>query len=124
MKEDMYKKVEKVWPPELVRVMKQTKQPFLNLIYDCDPLQKMVFEEANVVLVGDAAHPTTPPLLKKHKHVDSRCNSAGEVRREMGGQGFGFGGAERASADSGTGDLPVKSLILRKIVFPLEYESP
>ncbi|KAJ0597666.1 putative FAD-binding domain, FAD/NAD(P)-binding domain superfamily [Helianthus annuus] len=59
---DMIKKMqeeaEKTWVPELVRVIKETKEPFLNVIYDCDPLQQIVWDR--VVLIGDAAHPTTP----------------------------------------------------------------
>ncbi|KAK2632377.1 hypothetical protein EUGRSUZ_L01635 [Eucalyptus grandis] len=31
---------------------------FINAIYDCDPLEQIVWD--NVVLIGDAAHPTTP----------------------------------------------------------------
>ncbi|EEF48311.1 6-hydroxynicotinate 3-monooxygenase isoform X1 [Ricinus communis] len=55
---NMYQEAEKVWPPEFVKVMKETQEPFLNFIYDCDPLEQIVWE--NVVLIGDAAHPTTP----------------------------------------------------------------
>ena len=54
----MQEKAEEIWVPELVRVIKETKEPFLNVIYDCDPLQQIVWER--VVLIGDAAHPTTP----------------------------------------------------------------
>ena len=49
---------EKVWIPEFVRVIQETKDPFLNLIYDTDSLEQIFWD--NVVLVGDAAHPTTP----------------------------------------------------------------
>ncbi|KAJ6758532.1 MONOOXYGENASE-LIKE [Salix koriyanagi] len=38
--------------------MRETKEPFINIIYDCDPLEQIFFD--NVVLIGDAAHPTTP----------------------------------------------------------------
>ncbi|XP_076899056.1 uncharacterized protein LOC143552806 [Bidens hawaiensis] len=59
---DMIKKMqdeaEKTWVPELVRVIKETKEPFLNVIYDCDPLHRIVWDR--MVLIGDAAHPTTP----------------------------------------------------------------
>ncbi|KAM7258735.1 hypothetical protein ACFE04_014476 [Oxalis oulophora] len=54
----MHQEAEKVWPPEFVRLIKQTKDPFVNVIYDCDPLQQIYW--GNVVLVGDAAHPSTP----------------------------------------------------------------
>ncbi|KAJ6373084.1 hypothetical protein OIU76_027425 [Salix suchowensis] len=58
MVENMYREAEKIWAPELVRVMRETKEPFINIIYDCDPLEQIFFD--NVVLIGDAAHPTTP----------------------------------------------------------------
>ncbi|KVH99750.1 uncharacterized protein LOC112519599 [Cynara cardunculus var. scolymus] len=58
----MQEEAEKVWVPELVRVIKETKEPFLNVIYDCDPLEQIVWDR--VVLVGDAAHPTTPHGLR------------------------------------------------------------
>ncbi|CAL5321469.1 unnamed protein product [Camellia sinensis] len=58
----MHEEAEKVWVPELVRVMKETKEPFINAIYDCDPLEQIFWD--NVVLVGDAAHTTTPHGLR------------------------------------------------------------
>lgn len=58
MIESMYREAEKVWIPELVRVMKDTQEPFINAIYDLDPLEQIFWD--NVVLVGDAAHPTAP----------------------------------------------------------------
>jgi 2-polyprenyl-6-methoxyphenol hydroxylase-like FAD-dependent oxidoreductase len=62
MVQEMLRKAEKVWVPELVRVMKETEDPFLNFIYDSDPLEQIFWD--NVVLVGDAAHPTTPHGLR------------------------------------------------------------
>ncbi|KAK9141605.1 hypothetical protein Syun_011005 [Stephania yunnanensis] len=62
MIEQMHKEAEETWVPELVRVMKETSEPFVNVIYDCDPLEQVVWD--NVVLVGDAAHPTTPHGLR------------------------------------------------------------
>jgi 2-polyprenyl-6-methoxyphenol hydroxylase-like FAD-dependent oxidoreductase len=62
MVQEMLRKAEKVWVPELVRVMKETEDPFLNFIYDSDPLEQIFCD--NVVLVGDAAHPTTPHGLR------------------------------------------------------------
>lgn len=59
---NMYQEAEKVWLPQLVQVMKETKEPFLNIIYDCDPLEQICWDK--VVLVGDAAHPTTPHGLR------------------------------------------------------------
>ncbi|PNX74780.1 6-hydroxynicotinate 3-monooxygenase-like protein, partial [Trifolium pratense] len=62
MIQKMHKEAEKVWIPELAKVMKETKEPFLNFIYDSDPLEKIFYD--NVVFVGDAAHPTTPHCLR------------------------------------------------------------
>ncbi|XP_028802328.1 uncharacterized protein LOC114757434 [Neltuma alba] len=62
MIQKMLREAENVWIPELVDVMKNTEDPFLNFIYDSDPLEKIFWD--NVVLVGDAAHPTTPHCLR------------------------------------------------------------
>ncbi|XP_061356266.1 uncharacterized protein LOC133300708 [Gastrolobium bilobum] len=62
MIQKMHQEAEKVWIPELVKVIKETKEPFLNFIYDSDPLGKIFWD--NVVLVGDAAHPTTPHCIR------------------------------------------------------------
>eukprot|EP00262_Sarcandra_glabra_P002763 TRINITY_DN1315_c1_g4_i1.p1 TRINITY_DN1315_c1_g4~~TRINITY_DN1315_c1_g4_i1.p1 ORF type:complete len:421 (+),score=50.75 TRINITY_DN1315_c1_g4_i1:92-1354(+) len=62
MIEKMHEEAEKVWVPELAKVMKETKEPFINVIYDCDPLKQLVWD--NVVLLGDAAHPTSPHGLR------------------------------------------------------------
>ncbi|XP_011081911.1 uncharacterized protein LOC105164824 [Sesamum indicum] len=58
----MHEAAEKVWLPELVKVIRETKEPFLNVIYDSEPLERIVWD--NVVLIGDAAHPTTPHGLR------------------------------------------------------------
>ncbi|XP_010915121.1 uncharacterized protein [Elaeis guineensis] len=58
MTQKMFEEAEKVWVPELAKVMKETQQPFINVIYDADPLPKLFWD--NVVLVGDAAHPVVP----------------------------------------------------------------
>lgn len=58
MIQKMYQDAEKIWHPALVQLMRETKEPFINAIYDCDPLEQIVWD--NVVLIGDAAHPTTP----------------------------------------------------------------
>lgn len=62
MIEKMHEEAEKVWIPELAKLMKQTEEPFINVIYDSDPLPQLYWD--NVVLVGDAAHPTTPHGLR------------------------------------------------------------
>jgi len=46
------------WPPELAQLMRSTPEPFINTIYDSDPLDRLCWD--NVVPIGDAAHPTTP----------------------------------------------------------------
>lgn len=60
--EKMHEEAEKVWIPDLARLMKETTEPFINVIYDSDPLPQLFWD--NVVLVGDAAHPTTPHGLR------------------------------------------------------------
>ncbi|XP_058200962.1 uncharacterized protein LOC131315788 isoform X1 [Rhododendron vialii] len=62
MIQKMHEAAEKVWVPELARIMKETAEPFINVIYDCVPLEQIFWD--NVVLVGDAAHPTTPHGLR------------------------------------------------------------
>ncbi|GAB2275552.1 hypothetical protein Dimus_010309 [Dionaea muscipula] len=59
---EMHKESERVWVPELSRLMKATDRPFVNVIYDSDPLKQLFWD--NVVLIGDAAHPTTPHCLR------------------------------------------------------------
>ncbi|XP_031102052.1 uncharacterized protein LOC116005960 [Ipomoea triloba] len=62
MVKNMHREAEKVWPREFARLIRETKDPFINIIYDADPLEKIFWD--NVVLVGDAAHPTTPHGLR------------------------------------------------------------
>lgn len=62
MIEQLHEAATKTWVPELAKVMCETKQPFLNVIYDGEPLDGIVWE--NVALIGDAAHPTTPHGLR------------------------------------------------------------
>ncbi|KAK6119477.1 hypothetical protein DH2020_046781 [Rehmannia glutinosa] len=58
MIENMYEAADKVWIPELVKLIRETKEPFLNAIYDCEPLDQLYWDK--VVLIGDAAHPISP----------------------------------------------------------------
>ncbi|CAA7039741.1 unnamed protein product [Microthlaspi erraticum] len=62
MMKKMHEEADTIWIPELARLMKETNDPFLNVIYDCEPLERIFW--GNVVLVGDAAHPTTPHGLR------------------------------------------------------------
>ena len=55
---NMHEEASRLWNPELALLMKETKEPFINVIYDSDPLPQLFWD--NVVLVGDAAHPTVP----------------------------------------------------------------
>ncbi|EPS60708.1 monooxygenase family protein, partial [Genlisea aurea] len=59
---EMKQEAGRYWVAELVKVMRETKEPFLNVIYDIEPLDRMT--SGRVVLVGDAAHPTTPHGLR------------------------------------------------------------
>ncbi|XP_022881530.1 uncharacterized protein LOC111398712 [Olea europaea var. sylvestris] len=58
MIEEIYEAAEMVWFPEFVKLMRETKEPFLNAIYDSEPPEQVVWD--NVVLIGDAAHPVSP----------------------------------------------------------------
>ena len=40
-----------------------TKQPFINAIFDREPLKQYVY--GRIVLLGEAAHPTTPHGLRR-----------------------------------------------------------
>lgn len=54
----------RVWCPELARLVRETASPFVNVIYDAEPLPRLSWAGGRVVLVGDAAHPTTPHGLR------------------------------------------------------------
>ncbi|KAK1611212.1 hypothetical protein QYE76_034885 [Lolium multiflorum] len=54
----------RVWSPELARLIRETAEPFVNVIYDADPLPRLAWAGGRVALVGDAAHPTTPHGLR------------------------------------------------------------
>lgn len=60
----MRDEAERVWCPELARLVRETAGPFVNVIYDSDPPAKLSWAGGRVVLVGDAAHPTTPHGLR------------------------------------------------------------
>ncbi|KAL8171260.1 hypothetical protein V2J09_023064 [Rumex salicifolius] len=62
MIEAMHKEAKKALNIDLARFIGETKDPFLNVIYDADPLERLQWR--NVVVVGDAAHPTTPHCLR------------------------------------------------------------
>ncbi|CAM0910145.1 unnamed protein product [Alopecurus aequalis] len=60
----MQDEAERVWSPELARLIRETAEPFVNVIYDADPLPRLSWAGGRVALVGDAAHPTTPHGLR------------------------------------------------------------
>ncbi|KAL6602938.1 hypothetical protein ACP70R_043299 [Stipagrostis hirtigluma subsp. patula] len=60
----MRDEAERVWCPELARLVRETARPFVNVIYDADPLPRLSWVAGRVALVGDAAHPTTPHGLR------------------------------------------------------------
>ncbi|KAI5065163.1 hypothetical protein GOP47_0019858 [Adiantum capillus-veneris] len=51
-----------VWSEELASLMQGTPAPFLNAIFDREPLKQLVW--GRIVLVGEAAHPTSPHVLR------------------------------------------------------------
>ncbi|XP_047074213.1 aurachin C monooxygenase/isomerase [Lolium rigidum] len=60
----MQDEADRVWSPELARLVRETAEPFVNVIYDADPLPRLSWAGGRVALVGDAAHPTTPHGLR------------------------------------------------------------
>lgn len=54
----LYRDAENTWTPAFVKLIKTSKAPFMNVIYDKDPITQWVF--GRVALMGEAAHPTTP----------------------------------------------------------------
>ncbi|KAF6167260.1 hypothetical protein GIB67_043121 [Kingdonia uniflora] len=83
MIQKMHEDAEKVWVPALAKVMKETKEPFINMIYDMDPLEQLYFD--NVVLVGDAAHPTTPHGLRSTNMSILDAEVLGKCLKQWGG---------------------------------------
>lgn len=59
---ELHEQAERTWPPELSKLMQSTAKPFINAIFDREPLEQFVW--GRVVLVGEAAHPTTPHGLR------------------------------------------------------------
>ena len=58
----MHARAGETFSPALAAVMRATHAPFINAIFDREPLQRWVF--GRCVLVGEAAHPTTPHGLR------------------------------------------------------------
>ncbi|ESQ41088.1 hypothetical protein EUTSA_v10013697mg [Eutrema salsugineum] len=89
MLKKMHQEAETVWIPELARLMKVTKDPFLNVIYDCDPLERIFW--GNAVLVGDAAHPTTPHGLRSTNMSVLDAEVLGKCLGKCGPENLSFG---------------------------------
>lgn len=53
----MHDEADRTWMPALAKVMELTAKPVITAIYDKDPLKQLVWKK--VVLVGEAAHPTS-----------------------------------------------------------------
>ncbi|KAH0861083.1 hypothetical protein HID58_089344 [Brassica napus] len=85
----MHQEADTIWIPELARLMKETKEPFLNVIYDCDPLERIFW--GNVVLVGDAAHPTTPHGLRSTNMSVLDAEVLGKCLGECGPENLNLG---------------------------------
>ncbi|KAH9760878.1 Integrase catalytic domain-containing protein [Citrus sinensis] len=85
----MYKRLNWIWyisqpEPELklARVIKETKEPFLNLIYDCDPLTQVYCD--NVVFIRDAAHPITPHCARSTNMAIADAAVLGKCLEKLG----------------------------------------
>ncbi|KAK9828478.1 hypothetical protein WJX72_000211 [[Myrmecia] bisecta] len=72
----MHQNAEQTWTPELAQLMRETSAPFVNAIFDREPLSQFVWGRA--VLVGEAAHPTTPHGLRS---TNMAIADAGELER-------------------------------------------
>ncbi|MCO5585581.1 hypothetical protein L7F22_039516 [Adiantum nelumboides] len=60
--EKMHVMSKHVWSQELASLIQGTPAPFVNAIYDRAPLKQLVW--GRIVLVGEAAHPTSPHGLR------------------------------------------------------------
>ncbi|KAB8102973.1 hypothetical protein EE612_035129 [Oryza sativa] len=80
---EMKEEAERVWCPELARLISETAEPFVNVIYDAEPLPRLSWCGGRVALVGDAAHPTTPHGLRSTNMsiVDARVLGCCLARR-------------------------------------------
>ncbi|KAJ3674425.1 hypothetical protein LUZ60_005041 [Juncus effusus] len=87
---EMLKESQKVWSPQIFHLMKETPDPFLNAIYDSAPLPHLHFQN-KVVLVGDAAHPTTPHGLRSTNMSIVDAYVLAKCLEEFGIEGLGKG---------------------------------
>ncbi|XP_038884093.1 6-hydroxynicotinate 3-monooxygenase-like [Benincasa hispida] len=82
----LHEQVDEIWVPEFAKVVRETKDPFINAIYDCDPLEQLVWD--NVVLVGEAAHPTTPHCARSTNMAILDAAVLGKCLQKWGAQGL------------------------------------
>lgn len=70
---DMKQRAGDIWPPALASLMQATATPFVNALFDREPLDTFVY--GRVVLLGEAAHPTTPHGLRSTNMAiaDAHC---------------------------------------------------
>lgn len=78
----MHEDAERTWLPELAAVMRATTAPFVNAIFDREPLEQFVWGQ--VVLVGEAAHPTSPHALRSTNMSILDAASLGRCLQESG----------------------------------------
>ncbi|KAB1204564.1 hypothetical protein CJ030_MR8G021784 [Morella rubra] len=86
MVQKMYQESENIWVPELVRVMKETKDPFLNFIYDGDPLEKFLVGKCGVS--WGRSSPDNSSWAEKHEHVSVGCSSFRQMPCKVGSRKF------------------------------------
>ncbi|KAM0923112.1 hypothetical protein ACQ4PT_005687 [Festuca glaucescens] len=99
----MQDEADRVWLPELARLIRQTAEPFVNVIYDADPLPRLAWAGGRVALVGDAAHPTMPHGLRSTNMSVHDARVLGECLGRRGGTAP----PPRALAEYETARLPV-----------------
>ena len=104
----MRDEAERVWCPELARLVRETAAPFVNVIYDADPPppRRAWAGGRAVVLVGDAAHPTTPHGLRSTNMSVADARALGRCLARW-GAGSGPTPAGRALAEYEAARRPV-----------------
>ncbi|CAL5053576.1 unnamed protein product [Urochloa decumbens] len=98
----MREEAERVWCPELARLVRETAAPFVNVIYDADPLPRLSWAGGRVALAGDAAHPTTPHGLRSTNMSVADARELGRCLAR-----WGVEAPERALAEYEAARLPV-----------------
>ncbi|MEY3786520.1 MAG: hypothetical protein RLZ75_725 [Pseudomonadota bacterium] len=83
-----YKFVDCHYQPVLASIIRKTKAPFKNQIYDINPLD--IYSKNRVLLIGDAAHATSPHYLRGSNMavVDGSCLALAFVKAAIKGEDF------------------------------------